>query len=364
MFKIKEIQIYNIGLPLQQTIRMSKVTIERSNSILVKVMSYDNDFGWGEAASSLSMTGESGVGMVQALNYIKEMLIGIEVISFDHISNLVQTSIYGNYAAKSAIEVALIDLLGKVCKKSFSEIIGKKQREELPIIWRIAGSKNEIDEAKEKKDEGFTAFKVKVGAQTIDEDLKRAENIREVLGDDIQLTADANAGYNDKDAIEFCSNADQTGLDYFEQPVNGYDIPTMQKCNRLMRMPLSADEGIHSLADLSEHKRMEAADGASLKLIKFGGVKTILSAIDFMEENNMHVNVSGKAGDSSISAATIGHISHVANKLDWYSNVSIQYLADDIIIKPISINDGKIIIPSGAGLGIDIDEDKIEKYKI
>ena len=47
MFKIKEIQIYNIGLPLQQTIRMSKVTIERSNSILVKVMSDDNNSGWG-----------------------------------------------------------------------------------------------------------------------------------------------------------------------------------------------------------------------------------------------------------------------------------------------------------------------------
>ena len=59
MLKIKEIQIHNIGLPLQQTIHMSKVTIEKSNSILIKATSTNDEVGWGEAAASLSMTGES-----------------------------------------------------------------------------------------------------------------------------------------------------------------------------------------------------------------------------------------------------------------------------------------------------------------
>ena len=63
------------------------------------------------------------------------------------IYELIQRSIYGNYAAKSAIEVALVDLLAKT-QKNFSELIGIKQREEIPIIWRIAGAKNETDEAK------------------------------------------------------------------------------------------------------------------------------------------------------------------------------------------------------------------------
>ena len=62
MLKIKEITIHNIALPLQETIRMSKVVIEKSNSVLVKVKSTDDISGWGEAASSLSMTGESAAG--------------------------------------------------------------------------------------------------------------------------------------------------------------------------------------------------------------------------------------------------------------------------------------------------------------
>ena len=364
MFKIKDIKICNIGLPLRQTIHMSNITIERSNSILVKVKSSDGDFGWGEAAASLSMTGESSVGMIQAINYMKEILVGVEIQSYESISNLVQTSIYGNAAAKSSLEAALIDLFAKVQKKSFSEIIGKIKRSDLPIIWRIAGSENEIEEAKKRRDEGFKAFKIKVGAKTINEDLQRAERLRVALGNEVQLTADANAGYNRKDAILFCSLIDKAGLDYMEQPVNGYDIKTMKACNELMSTPLSADEGIHSLEDLSIHKDMNAAEGASLKLIKFGSIKNLLGAINFMKDNNMHVNISGKAGDSSISAACIGHISKVGNKLDWFSNVSIQYLADDIILNPMSIIDGKLMINPGPGLGVEVDEEKVEKYAI
>ena len=364
MLKIKEITIHNIALPLQETIRMSKVIIEKSNSILVKVKSTEDISGWGEAASSLSMTGESSAGMILALEYIKNEIINKEIESVEEIYELIQRSIYGNYAAKSAIEVALIDLFAKTQKKTFSELIGIKQREELPIIWRIAGAKNETDEAKKMKDDGFSAFKIKVGANTIPEDLSRAENLRRVLGEHIQLTADANAGYSSKDALDLCSKIDGAVLDYMEQPVNGYDVETMKKCNSLMDIPLSADEGIHSQSDLILHKKMDAADGASLKLIKFGGIKALLLAVDYMKEQNMHVNISGKAGDSSVSAATIGHISHVASKLDWFSNVSIQYLADDIIKNPMTIQDGKIILRSGPGLGIEIDENKVEKYKI
>ena len=59
-----------------------------------------------------------------------------------------------------------------------------------------------------------------------------------MLGKDIQLTADANAGYSSKDALDLCSKIDSAVLDYMEQPVNGYDVETMKKCNSLMDIPL------------------------------------------------------------------------------------------------------------------------------
>ena len=66
------------------------------------------------------------------------------------------------------------------------------------------------------KDDGFSAFKIKVGANTIPEDLSRAENLRRVLGEHIQLTADANAGYSSKDALaSLCSNEVNSGVNLY-----------------------------------------------------------------------------------------------------------------------------------------------------
>ena len=159
------------------------------------------------------------------------------------IYELIQRSIYGNYAAKSAIEVALVDLLAKTQKKTFSELIGIKRREEIPIIWRIAGAKNETDEAKKMKDHGFSAFKIKVGANTIAEDLSRAENLRREHWVNISnLQQMRMPDIHQKMLLDLCSKIDSAVLDYMEQPVNGYDVETMKKCNSLMDIPLSADE--------------------------------------------------------------------------------------------------------------------------
>ena len=75
MFKISEISCINIGLPLIETIHMSNVTITKSNSIIIKIRNNYGQIGWGEAAASLSMTGESANSMIAAINYIKEKII-------------------------------------------------------------------------------------------------------------------------------------------------------------------------------------------------------------------------------------------------------------------------------------------------
>ncbi|MBT6222471.1 MAG: hypothetical protein HOI64_00830 [Rhodobiaceae bacterium] len=364
MFKISKINCINIGLPLIDTIHMSNVTMTKSNSIIIRIQNNYGEIGWGEAAASLSMTGESAPGMIAAINFITENITGKDIEDIEDIYKLIATSVYGNFAAKSAIEMALIDLLGINQKKSFYQLIGKKIRHELPIIWRISGSEKEIQNALEKRDEGFIAFKIKVGAQDLSYDLKRAENLRKKLGDGIQLTADANGGYCPKDAITFSKKSHSVGLDYFEQPVAGTDLYTMKHCNKISNIPISADEGIHTMHDLHKHYQMKAAEGGSLKLIKFGSITSLIQATKYMEEKKMHINISGKAGDSSISAAAIGNISMVLPKLDWYSNVSIQYLGDDIIKVPHQIINGKLKVTEGYGLGLTVDEEKLEYYKI
>ena len=79
MFKISKINCINIGLPLIDTIHMSNVTMTKSNSIIIRIQNNYGEIGWGEAAASLSMTGESAPGMIAAINFITENITGKDI---------------------------------------------------------------------------------------------------------------------------------------------------------------------------------------------------------------------------------------------------------------------------------------------
>ena len=100
-------------------------------------------------------------------------------------------------------------------------------------------------------------------------------------------------------------------------------------------------------------------------MIKFGGVSQLFEAANLMHSYNMHINLAGKAANTSIGSAAIAHFTRSLPSLDWDASLSSQYLADDIVENPVSVIEGHIITPEdGPGLGINIDEDKFNQYSV
>jgi len=363
MFRISEIDAFAIAIPLKMPVKMAGILIETCDNLIVRVKDSAGNIGWGEASSAPTMTGETAEGLVAATKFMAGRLKNKEIVSHNDLHDVIEPLMYGNHSAKSAIDSALHDLIGKHLNKPIYELLGGKKREKSPMFWMVAGSSDEMELVRDRAAEGYIAFKVKVGVNDPKVDLERAEKVRKIVGEKVRVSADANQGFSLENGLIFAKGAGSAGLDFFEQPVMGHDIDSMKKCADVCSVPLCADEGIHSIADIQKHYDAGAAMGGSLKLIKLGSSSEVMKAGELMQKLSMNINLAGKTADSSIASAAISHLAVSLPTLQWDASVTNQYLVDDVAKNPIKVLNGHIITPDDPGLGIEVDIEKLEKYK-
>ena len=366
MIRIATAKVTAISVPTRAPVRMAGVTVNSADNLVVCLTDTDGRDGWGEAASAPTMTGDLPEGMAAAGRFLGSRVEGVELAGIEEIPGLLSHPLYGNYGAKAAFEMALLDLLAQSQGVPLFELLGGRKRDSATVLTMIAGGDKatEIANAKAAAEAGFLAFKVKAGIGTPAADLARCRAIRDALGGEVQISADANQGYDRAAALEFAKGAQAAGLDFMEQLVAGEDLAGMAACAGASPVPLGADEGIHGISDITAHHQIKAASGGSLKAIKLGGLLPVMQAGQLMEQLGMSVNLAGKVAETSIASAAIAHLAVALPRLDWGTSVTNQYLADDVTDTPIEICAGHVKPPEGAGLGLKPDLAKLEKYRM
>ncbi len=361
---IRRIEPIAVSLPMTKPMKMAGVLIKAADNVLVRVELAGGQVGWGEAASAHSMTGETVESMMAAIRHMAPTLTGMDGAAIEAVSTRMDQLMYYNQSAKSAVEMALHDALGKALGKPVYELLGGKKRSRVPVLWLLGtGSiEGDIAEALAKKAAGFVAFKVKVGVGDPADDALRTRKVCEALGKGLLISSDANQGYSLEQALTYVKAVDGSGLDFFEQPISGHNIEGMTRLAAATKIPIGFDEGLHSIEDLMLHHERKAARGCSLKTIKLGGLKGVMHAAELCEKLGMQVNLACKVAESGIAAASLMHIAAAVPQVAWGVSISNQYLADDIVRATVKVVDGHAEVPTGVGLGVDVDEAKVRKY--
>ena len=137
MFKIKNIETYIIQVPLLVPLKMSGVHIEHCDNTVVKITANNGKVGWGEAPYAPFFNGETSRGMVAAIDFMKDRLLGKEILQQSDIKDVISSTIYGNSGAKSAIDMALYDLFGKSEDKPLYETLGGAKRDKVLSLIHI-----------------------------------------------------------------------------------------------------------------------------------------------------------------------------------------------------------------------------------
>lgn len=363
---IKRLEAIPVAIPLAKPVTMAGERIEEARNLLVRVEAADGLVGWGEASSAPRMTGDLLGGMVEAVNrHLAPLVVGQDALRRAELAQRCAHALHGNGGAKSAVDMAVTDLVGRHFGVPAADLLGGAVRETLRPMYLLGNPRVEDDiaEAQKKMKEGFTFFKLKVGIKQPLEEAAAAVAVRQQIGADVALCADANMGMTLPNARLFVERARDADLLFLEQPLRDDDLEGMAELARVSPVPLNGDEAIGSVASILALHRARAIQGANIKTIKMGGIGATVRAMSVCAALGLNINLACKVAESSIGAAALVQLGCVAPNLAWGVSITNHYLAEDLVAAPVSIERGAIRRPRGPGLGIDVKDSQVNRFR-
>jgi muconate cycloisomerase len=360
---VRRIEAIPVALPLKAPMKMAGITITRAENLLVRVESTDGHVGWGEAPSAPTMTGDTLGGLVAAVrDHLAPVLLGRDA-GQDH-GAMLRRALVGNTGAHSAVEMALLDLGGRASGRRLIDMVAKPARHAVAPMWLLGNATPEQDiaEAHERTAQGYDFFKLKIGVKPLAAEIAAAHAIRKALPD-ATLCADANCGLTVVAARRYLERTRDAGLAFVEQPLAADDLAGLKALARSSRTPIGMDESIQSLADI-EAVRRAGATGVSLKLIKLGGFRAAVAAGKLCRKLGLKINVAAKIAESGLGTAAAAHLACAVPNVDWGVSLTNFYLAEDVVRRPLVIRDGTVALPDGPGLGVEVDEAAVARFRV
>jgi L-alanine-DL-glutamate epimerase-like enolase superfamily enzyme len=330
--------------------------------VLVRIETDEGVTGWGEAQADIGFFGET-VEQVRAAvaDYLGPQLIGKDPLDREYLYRVMDYR--GNGCAKSGIDMALHDLAGKVMGVPVSVLLGGRRRTRVPVAIEVPGGKPEAmaQACVALMRQGVCAFKPKVGGYP-EADAERMRAIREAVGPEVSLRADANQGYSPKEAVQFCRLCERygVGLELLEQPVAAHDLPGMAYVRRSVDTLIEADESCFTPQDALAIIRHEAADVLNIKLGKAGGFTQAKKIAALAEAAGLKC-VMGTAFGLGLEIAAKAHLfaaTEIVTDAVEFTELSLH----GNLLKPpwdarfaLPLEDGCLPVPDGPGLGVEVD---------
>jgi muconate cycloisomerase len=364
--EIVRIDAICVRLPLRIPMLMAGVELRNSDNLLVRIESTSGVVGWGEACAAPSHGGETLLAMVNSIDrYARPYLTGKNALALSAHTAALARARGKTSSAIAAVDLALHDLVGRHLGVPIHVLIGGLRRETIKPLWLIGTKSVEADllEAEHRYAEGYRFFKLKLAVKSINEDLATLHELSRRYGKDVRLCADANGGYDFDLACAYVRAAAEHDLMFLEQPLKVSDVKGLQKLSAISTIPIGLDESVATASDLA---RCASAgiNGIALKTLKLGGFSGVLAAAAVCEAFDVAVNLSGKIAESSIGSAALLQLGGALPNVEWGVSPSHLYLAEDVVAEPLRPTPQGYIVSRGAGLGIEVDDERVARFRI
>ncbi|MCL4834597.1 MAG: mandelate racemase/muconate lactonizing enzyme family protein [Caldilineaceae bacterium] len=346
---------------------------------LVKITTDEGIVGWGEGLSTPSAALLHDWFAPHLLGADPMQRNGLWEKMYHQLHNANLAGGFGGNAI-SAVDIALWDIAGKAAGLPVCEMLGGRVREKVAVyatgLYYTEGEFPDrlLDEARMYVELGFLGMKTKVGGLSVREDVERVAAIREAIGPDIFLMVDANQAYNATTAIRIGREMDNLEVFWFEEPVGAKDVEGYLQVKHALPMAIAGGENLRTRFECKEYIGRRAVDIIQPDVVIVGGV-TELHRVAQMANSfgilcNPHVWGSPVMIAASLHvAATIPPCPPARNPLPYQQEPVMEFDRTPSPIRegiatPFDQVGGFLAVPSGPGLGIEIDEDAVERLSV
>ncbi|HKM48539.1 MAG TPA: dipeptide epimerase [Terriglobales bacterium] len=296
--------------------------------------------GFGEGAPIVRYHENAEEGR-KAIESILPFLDGANPWQFEKLMAQVRARVEGQFAAKAALDIALMDWVGKKLNVPLYCLLGLDAADTPVTTFSIGIDTPEITRQKVLEAEAYPVLKIKVGLAT---DEATIEAVRSVTKKPLRV--DANEGWTDKEeAVRKINWLESQGVEFIEQPMPADMLEETRWVRSRVHLPIIADEAAVNARAIP--KLVDAYDGVNVKLDKCGGIQEALRMIYVAKSLGMKTMI-GCMISSSVSVTAAAHLSPLVDYADLDGNILI---ANDPY-RGVTVQKGKLILPDGPGLGV------------
>ena len=373
---IEKIETYILKDTLSKSFFFSQWEYSERCICVVKVTTSDGHYGWGEGYGPASVL-EAGINFLKSIVLNKNPLEN-EVIWSEMYRKTLDFARRGILVASmSAIDIALWDLKGKILNLPVSLLLGGVYRKKIKpyatglyFSDRNNPSKDFDEEATSYVSQGFKAIKMKVGLG-VDLDFKHVKRMREVIGDDIQLMVDSNHAYSLSEAIALAKKIEPFNISWFEEPISPEYYEQYNELRNKTTIPISGGECEYLRFGFHQLLKNKSVDIIQPDICASGGLTEAkrIAALASTYGVDVIPHTWGTSIGIHVALHFISNLELMPGRM-MVPDFLIEYdqtenaLREKLTFPSLVMKDGMIEVPTGPGLGIDVNEDILKKYSI
>ncbi|KAB0622429.1 enolase C-terminal domain-like protein [Castellaniella defragrans] len=370
--KIIDLKATTVTVPLEAPLRHANgAHWGRFVRTLVEVETDAGIVGLGEL-------GGGGESAEQAIRGLKPYLVGTDPFELENLRfNICNPtgSLYNNRTQiHAAIEFACIDIIGKFLGIPAYDYLGGKVRDSVDFASYLffrhpdrasgQGEVRTIDQLVRnaldlKARHGFTSHKLKGGVFPPEYELEAFKAVAAAVGDD-RVRFDPNGALSVEQAVRFARQIEGLNNDYFEDP--SWGLNGMRRVREKTSLPLATNTVVINFEQLASNVLNPAVDVILLDTTFWGGIRPCIKAAGLCEAFQLGIAVHS-SGELGVQLATMLHLGAVLPNLVFSADAHYHHLRDDVIVGgKMQYRGGRIEVPTGPGLGVELDRDKLREY--